>query len=104
MDTAPDQGNPPQTLTALEKEVLKHIGYAVVFGVICCAFLLLALSAWNAIFMASAVGWWGAASAAAGACALNELIKASRKVALFNHAQRNQATPKDCPEGHPHAS
>lgn len=80
MDIAPDQGNPPETLTAIEKKIVNDFVWAIVFGVACCLFFLLALSAWNAIFMANAVGWWAATSAATGVAALNQYVKIAQGV------------------------
>lgn len=80
MDTAPDLGNPPETLTALEKEILRHFGYAVVFGIVFGIFLLFALAAWNAIFMATTTAWWATTAIVAGAAALNQLVKVAQGV------------------------
>ena len=106
MNTAPDQGNPPETLASLEKEIFDHLRNAAIAGSASAFFFLLVLAAWNAVFMASAVGWWGATCAATGGFALSEFVKAIRKISQTGklyRAQRSQATPDDHPKGHPHA-
>ena len=41
MDIAPDQGNPPETLTAIEKKIVNDFVWAIVFGVAATLFWLI---------------------------------------------------------------
>lgn len=105
MDTAPDKVNPHDTVASLEKEIFDHLRNAAIAGGAAAFFFLLVLAAWNAVFMASAVGWWGATCAATGGFALSEFVKASRKIGQIGKlywARHSQTTPNDHPEGHSH--
>ena len=106
MDTAPNRVNPPDTIASLEKEIFDHLRNAVIAGGASAFFLLLVLAARNAVYMASAVGWWGATCAATGGFALSEVVKAIRKIGRIgkiHRVQHSQTSLDDHPEGHSHA-